>query len=284
LTALRATLSSVDGVGDPNVFNPILLEAHNPGPMTGGGNNTYLLIDSGRSALIDAGVGEPRHLAALDRQLTEHRAQLDDVLVTHAHADHASGAPAIDAAHRGVRFRKFPWPDEDSRYAVEWRPIRDGDRLRFGRENLIALHTPGHSPDHVSFWHEASRTVFTGDLVVQGSSVMIEASKGGDLLQYLGSLERILALDTRRLLPAHGPEVTEPAALLNQYLEHRRAREAQVLEALADGRETVQAIADYIYDGLAPPLRPAAEENVRAHLRKLKAEGRASETAGRWST
>ncbi len=266
------------------MFNPILLEANNPSPMTGRGNNTYLIIGSDVPALlIDAGIGETRHVNAIANELAASGSRLDQVLVTHIHPDHASGAPAIRSAHARARFRKYSWPDEDSRYAVSWVHVQDGDTVSCGDEALLALHTPGHSPDHLSFWHEASRTVFTGDLVAQGSSVMIEASKGGDLRQYFASLERILSLDARRLLPAHGPEVADPAALVNQYLAHRRRREQQVLEALAARRETVHAIADYIYDGLAPVLRPAAEENVRAHLRKLQAEGRAFESGNRWN-
>ena len=265
------------------MFTPHLIEANNPGPMTGRGNNTYLIIGStGTAALIDAGVGEPRHLAALARELEGSRAHLDDVLVTHAHADHAGGAPSLAAAHPRAGFRKFPWPDEDNQYHVRWEPLGDHDRLHVGGEEIIVLHTPGHSPDHLAFWHPPSATVFTGDLVVRGSSVMIESSRGGDLTQYLASLERILALEPRQLLPAHGDVITDPAPLLTQYLAHRRAREAQVLAALAAGRDSVQAIADYIYDGLAPALRPAAEENVRAHLHKLEAEGRAFETNDRW--
>ena len=252
--------------------------------MTGQGNNTYLLIGAGgESALIDAGVGDPRHLEELGRRLADRRAALDHVLVTHAHPDHASGAPALAARHASARFHKTPWPEEDRQYGVAWEPIEDADEFDTGGERLIALHTPGHSPDHVAFWHASSRTAFTGDLVVQGSSVMIQASRGGNLTRYLAALERIRALSPLRLLPAHGPEVVDPARLLTHYVEHRLERERQVLAALASGSETVQAIAESIYDGLAPALMPAARENVRAHLEKLQAERTAFEQNGRWS-
>ena len=259
-----------------------MLDAHNPSPMTGAGNHTYLLIEEGTAALIDAGVGDRRHLDDLQRALDAHSAVLRDVLVTHAHPDHASGAPAIAREHPAARFHKYPWPSEDARYAVEWQSTDDGDRFAVGPTSLIALHTPGHSPDHVSFWHELSRTAFTGDLVVQGGSVMIHATRGGSLARYLQSLERVLALSPARLFPAHGPDVTDPQGLLRSYLHHRRMREAQVVGALRSGAETVQAIVDSIYDGLTPALVPAAAENVRAHLEKLRTEGRAVERGGRW--
>lgn len=260
----------------------ILLPAHNPGPMTGSGNNTYLLIGrNGSATLIDSGVGEPRHLAELTAALGGGR--LDAVLVTHGHRDHAAGAPAIAAAHPAASFSKLPWPDEDAQYGVPWRPLDDGDVVPAGDQWLQVLHTPGHSPDHLAFWHEPSATIFTGDLVVQGSSVMIHWSRGGDLGQYLASLERLLSLAPRRLLPAHGPAIDDPHTILTGYLEHRRQRERQVLEALRAGDASVQAIAESIYDGLAPALMPAAQENVRAHLEKLKTEGRATDDNGRWT-
>src|SRR5207248_8800077 len=105
---------------------------------------------------------------------------------------------------------------------------------------------------------------------------------GGNLGEYLASLERLLALEPERLLPAHGPIIDDPRAVISAYISHRLYRERQVESALRAGRTTVEAIAESIYDGLAAALLPAAKENVRAHLAKLKAEGRASDVGGRW--
>jgi glyoxylase-like metal-dependent hydrolase (beta-lactamase superfamily II) len=265
------------------VFEPLLLNAHNPGPMTGEGNNTYLLAGRGEPALlIDAGVGEPAHVETIAGALRERDAHLGLVLVTHGHRDHAGGAPALAAAHPDAAFAKHPWPEEDHHYTVSWHAIAEGDVIAASGERLAVLHTPGHSPDHLALWHEPTRTLFTGDLVVLGSSVMIHSSRGGNLAQYLASLERLLALHPVRLLPAHGPPIDDPKAVISGYISHRLFRERQVESALRAGRATVEAIAESIYDGLAPALLPAAQENVRAHLEKLRSEGRASETGGRW--
>jgi glyoxylase-like metal-dependent hydrolase (beta-lactamase superfamily II) len=262
---------------------PVLIAAHNPSAMTGLGNNTYLITSAdGHAMLIDAGVGQPQHLAELDEQLASERCTLARVLVTHGHADHASGAPMLASSHPGSTFAKYPWPEEDAKYDVAWQPLADGEAIRVGDDVLTAVYTPGHSPDHLSFWHEPTRTIFTGDLVIPGGSVMIHTSRGGNLAQYFASLERLLALEPLVLLPAHGGRIDNPAHVIRGHLEHRRMRERQVVDALAAGHATVEAIAGSIYDGLDPALLPAARENVRAHLDKLEADGVARAERGAW--
>src|SRR5262245_4527426 len=127
--------------------------------MTGAGNNTYLLAGGGSATLVDAGVGEPAHLVDLARALEAERARLDLVLVTHGHHDHAAGAQAIAQAHPAAAFAKLPWPDQDDQYHVPWRRLVGGDAVIAAGETLTAIHTPGHSPDHLAFWHAASRTM-----------------------------------------------------------------------------------------------------------------------------
>jgi glyoxylase-like metal-dependent hydrolase (beta-lactamase superfamily II) len=264
-------------------FDPVLIEVHNAGPATGAGNNTYLVVEPGEEAcLIDAGIGTPAHVADIRRCLDARGAQLTDVLVTHAHADHASGASVLQQAFGAPRFAKYPWLARDEA-RIGWRALSDGETLRVGGTLLVAIHTPGHAPDHLVFWHDPSRTLFGGDLVVAGSSVVIAWSRGGDLAAYLASLERVLALQPARLLPAHGPAVADPSRLLRKAIAHRLRREQQVLDAIGRGRDTVFAIADSIYDGLDRAMLPLARETVRAHLEKLKDEGQvAHEDHDRW--
>jgi glyoxylase-like metal-dependent hydrolase (beta-lactamase superfamily II) len=251
--------------------------------MTGPGNNTYLIADgAGAAVLVDAGVGLPVHLEALSAALDANGARLSDVLVTHGHADHASGATRLADEHPAVRFLKHPWPGQDEQFGVSWNSIGDGDIVTAGGDELIVVATPGHSPDHMSFWHAPSRTMFTGDLVALGTSVMIHASRGGNLGQYMRSLERVRQHEPRTLLPAHGPRIDDPHALISGYLSHRNERERQVIAALRAGHATVEAIAESIYHDLSPALMPAARENVRAHLEKLREEGQAVHDSDRW--
>jgi glyoxylase-like metal-dependent hydrolase (beta-lactamase superfamily II) len=179
-------------------------------------------------------------------------------------------------------FRKHRWPARDSRYAVEWQPVVDGECIEAGDTELVAVHTPGHAPDHLCFWHGESRSVFCGDLALRGSTVWIPAQLQGDMAAYISSLQRILALEPAVMYPAHGPVIEDPIPLLRHYIDHRLQREAQVVDALRRGDETPPQIVARVYQGLQPIFVPLAEESVVAHLHKLEREGRARSAGGAW--
>lgn len=275
-------------------MTPKFLHAANPGPMTGDGNWTYLIGDR-HPVLIDAGVGHVSHLDAIAAAAPNGPSL---VVVTHAHSDHISGAPAIHARWPSARFQKYPWPATGNREPgtrepgtrepgtrepnVGWTWLEDGATVETDEGPLTVLHTPGHAPDHLTLWHAGSRTLFVGDMLVQGSTVVIPASHGGSLAEYLRSLDRMLRLNPARALPAHGPVIDDPAALIHRYVEHREQRELQVIDALVSGDATVDAITARIYPDLSGALVPMARESVLAHLQKLASHGRARCDGYRW--
>jgi glyoxylase-like metal-dependent hydrolase (beta-lactamase superfamily II) len=253
----------------------ILVCADNASEWTGPtGNNTYLLTGS-VPTLIDAGVGKAGHIDAIAAALGDRSLTL--LLITHGHADHESGVPALTAKWPALRARKAaPNPT----HACE--ALRDGERLDAGDTTLLVIATPGHSPDHCCFFDEREGDLYCGDLVRAGGTVVIPASRGGDLAEYLSSLRRVRALGSRRLLAGHGPIIDDPGAIIDEYIRHRAERETQVLRALRAGCQTPDGIAAAIYESLAEALLPAAAESVLAHLIKLRNEGRVREEEGRW--
>lgn len=251
----------------------VRVTAPNPSLMTGPGTNTYLV---GRSEVIaiDPGPDDPAHLAALTRALG--RARLRAVAVTHSHPDHAPGAWTL-AEDAGVPVLGFarpvagPAPD---------RALADGDVVACGDIPLRALHTPGHSSDHLCYAvREPLRLLFSGDHVMGGSTVVI-APPDGDMAAYLASLGRLAAelppFDA--IAPGHGPVLDDPATVLSGYVSHRLDRERAIELALAsrDDPLTVGEIVEAVYTDVAPELHPVARYSVWAHLRKLSSEGRAA--------
>ena len=234
----------------------LLIPAGNPSEWTGPtGNNTWL-INGREPALVDAGTGLPEHVEAVARALDG--AALARVFVTHWHPDHVKGLPAL----------KDRWP----RLAVmesagEPQPAGDGV--------LEIVPTPGHAPDHLCFYDRAAGDLYCGDLARRGGTIVIPASKGGDLRAYLASLRRVRDLSPRRLLPGHGPIVDDPSALIDEYIAHRERREQQILKAILEGARTVPDIVRHVYPALPESLSDAAAESVRAHLIKLREDGRA---------
>ena len=245
---------------------PEVVYALNPGALTGRGNNTWL-IDGAEPTLIDAGVGMPAHVEAVAASLDGR--PLHRVLVTHGHADHASGVPALRARWPALEACKFPLDLEDD---PGWIALADGQQVRAGDETLTVVHTPGHALDHVCFWHAESASLYAGDMVVQGTTIMIPAGRGGGLRAYLASLDRIASLRPSRIFPGHGPVIDAPLALIAAYIAHRRMRDEQVKACLRDGVTDIDAIVGRIYPGLDPALVAAARATVEAHLEKLRTD------------
>jgi glyoxylase-like metal-dependent hydrolase (beta-lactamase superfamily II) len=237
----------------------ILLAANNASEWTGPtGNNTYLLPGP-PAILIDAGVGDPAHVDAIGQALDQ--VPLHLVLITHHHVDHVAGVPALLARWPGAAVR-----GGGAGPALDDREVFTGG----GGTRLRALHTPGHAADHFCFLDEAAGEIYCGDLARIGGTVVIPARRGGDLDEYLRSLERIRDLGPSRLLPAHGPAIDDPAGLIQGYIAHRRDRHAEVIAALAAGLRTPAEIVARIYPTLPRGLVAAAEETVLAHLTSIE--------------
>jgi len=231
--------------------------APNPGPYTGPGTNTWI-VDAGPVAVvIDPGPDEDGHLAAIEKRLGS--AAVGVVLVTHSHPDHLPLAERLARLHHAA-VRRYP-------------ELGDGDIVRVGNLNVTALHTPGHSADHLSFWLAGDRAVFTGDLVLGRGSSMVTYPEG-DVAAYLRSLEHLAALEPRMLFPGHWDPVTDAVAKIEEYRTHRLDREAQVLAAVGQGSGTARELTRRVYGPeLGDELMAAAEMTLRAHLKKVVDDG-----------
>jgi glyoxylase-like metal-dependent hydrolase (beta-lactamase superfamily II) len=257
------------------------LVAPNPGIMTGPGTNTYL-VGQDEVAVIDPGPDIPTHLDAILEAAAD---RVRWILVTHTHIDHSPLAASLKARTGATALGFGPAP-ELARPGLDghdraFRPDRlmaDDDRVGQGEFELAALHTPGHAANHLCFELVGQGLLFSGDHVMQGSTVVI-SPPDGDMADYLESLDKVRRRSPRRIAPGHGQVIEDPAAVLDGYLAHRLAREAAIGAVLAgagpDGLSVEEVVAA-VYTDVPDALHPIARYSVWAHLRKLAAEARAA--------
>jgi glyoxylase-like metal-dependent hydrolase (beta-lactamase superfamily II) len=301
----------------PHVFSIPAQPAFYTGPQS---PNVFLVHDGGEGALIDSGFGDEKSIKERLDFLKEHSGiSVKQIVLTHHHFDHSSGAQQLREATgayvvlhpreeaflldtRSEAPQDIEMPDgdreptEDERkmreavekfrkQAAEAKPdshIDDGDTLRVGGLTIEVVHTPGHTLGSVCLYLREERALFTGDTALGLGTVAISPPPYGDMALYLQSLERLRDMDCALMLPGHGQAVHEVRAKMQELIDHRHDREAQVLRLMAEGKRTPKAMLSAIYMELDRRIVPMALRQIEAHLCKLEAEGRVKRTDEEW--
>jgi ribonuclease/clavin/mitogillin len=267
--------------------------------------NVYLVADGGEGALIDSGFGDEASIKARLEYLRERSdVKVRHIVLTHHHFDHSSGAQQLREAtgakvllHQREESFLLDWQgavpqdievleemkelaeqvERFRRQAAEGAPdatIADGDTVKVGGLTLEIVHTPGHTLGSVCIYLREEKALFTGDTALGLGTVAISPPPYGDMRLYLESLERLKGYDSALLLPGHGQPVHDVPHKLQELIDHRIEREAQVLRLLADGKRTPKAMLGAIYPELDRRIRPMALRQIEAHLAKLEEQER----------
>jgi len=233
--------------------------APNQSIYTGPGTNTYLIESVDEALILDPGPVIRSHMEAVLLAVADLTPV--GVVATHNHPDHAPLANLLG--------KELNVPVYGYERGFEFIPdirIGDGEPIPVGMTELVAVHTPGHTPDHLCF--QMDTVLFTGDHIMEGSTVVME-----DASAYLDSLYRVRDLGVEHIEPGHGAAMDEAGRVIDQYIEHRLARESQIVEAVRSGASTVDDIIDVVYAEVPEALRPAAAHQLKVQLDKLVGDG-----------
>lgn len=255
------------------------LTAFNAGMMTGPGTNTWILGEH-ELAVLDPGPASRKHLSHL---LYKAPGVIRWILATHTHADHSPGAAALAALTEAAVIG--PAPPRGKRQDRTFKPAhqpRDGEEIELGGLTLKAVHTPGHASNHICWWLASRGVLFTGDHIMQGSTVVI-APPDGNMTHYMASLRRVLELPLKALAPGHGHWIDEPRRGITGLIAHRQSREDKVLRVLAGLRAApIPDLLPLVYDDVPKALHEVAALSLQAHLEKLETERKARRHANGW--
>ncbi len=258
------------------------LTADNPGVMTGPGTNSYLLGDK-QVTVIDPGPALPDHADAIMAAIAEGGGELSQILVTHTHPDHSPCTQLLLARKKVPVMGAVVASDgrQDESFHPDAEP-EHGCQYRFGEHALTAIHTPGHVDNHYCWLDKDSGMLFTGDHVMQGSTVVI-VPPAGNMKAYLASLKLILDYPLTALAPGHGTVIEDAAAEVDYLIRHRLGREQKIIQACMQlPVATVEELTPIAYDDVDKSLHFVASFSLLAHLIKLQGEGRAAQDAAQW--
>ncbi len=269
--------------------------APNPSPYTFTGTQTYIVGTGDAVAVIDPGPDDPDHIEAILAGVGD--AKIAAIMCTHTHRDHSpaaaplaerTGAPVVGCAPLVLEgadpLLDGPRLDEsfDTTYAPE-RVLEDGEAMTGPGWTLRAVHTPGHTSNHLCFALEETGALFTGDHVM-GWSTSVVVPPDGDMGDYMASLEKLYAREDRVYYAAHGAPMEKPRQLVRGMMGHRRQRENQILRLLGEAPRTLPEFIPLMYKGLDPRLDKAAQMSVSAHLIDLERRGMVSRSEETWQT
>ncbi len=263
------------------------ITAPNPGMMTGPGTNAYIIGDAdngqGDLALIDPGPEMASHAELLIQHTGK---RLRWIFCTHTHQDHSPSSRAVARA-TGAKIFGFGEVPDDGRQDTEFKPdhvLKNDDVVDCGAFRIRAIHTPGHASNHLCYLLEGAGLLFTGDHVMQGSTVVI-SPPDGDMYEYFASLNKLSGYDITAFAPGHGHVIDAPREEVSKIIAHRLKREQKVVDALARApaqTATLDELVPVVYDDVSPKLHVPARRSLHAHLLKLARDGRAAEAQRRW--
>ena len=257
------------------------MTAPNPSVMTGPGTNTYFIGNASTGvAVIDPGPLDPDHVS---RIVEAAPGPVRWILCTHTHVDHSPGAALLKEHTQAPSYGMLAVHNErqDQSFAPD-HALVEGERLEIAGVTLRVLHTPGHASNQLCFLLEEERMLFTGDHIMQGSTVVINPPDG-NMADYFASLERLFSEDIEWLAPGHGFLMERPHEVVERLILHRQNRENKVVNALRGaGQSSVEGLVPTVYDDTPERMHHVAARSLLAHLHKLEVEGRARRDEALW--